>query len=324
MTVSIPATPNNWGAFGDDDDLGTLNYLTPEAVLRGIRSVVTGERHPLNLPLDLPRSATGGPMFKPSAAPYEKRSFRRNLVTNHGKGLVSNDDQVTFATQGSSQWDALIHVGADEEGVDGPFYNGVTRDVVDESGHASRLGIDKVAQVGIAGRGVLLDIARMVSGGSPDALPLDFVCTPEITQACIQHEGLEPQPGDIVCFRTGWAEKYLSAADDERQAMGLAPDGTFQSAPGISPEHTELAHAARWAAVAGDNPGVEAMPIGRPMDSAHVRMLRNLGMLFGELLYFGTLAEAAAADRRWDFLFVAVPLWIPGGAGSPANAMAIR
>lgn len=251
---STPARPHNWGTFGPDDELGTLNYLTAEAVLRGTRSVVTGERYTLNLPLDTPRSAASGePLFKPGGAAYAKRSFRR-----------------------------------------------------------------------IAGRGVLLDIARMISGGSADPLPADFRCTPELTKCCIQHEGVEIMPGDIVCFRTGWIESYLAAEQDEQDRMGLLPDGSFRPSPGITSDHAPLADTARWAAVAADNPGIEAMPLSHPLQSAHVRMLRNLGMPFGELLHLASLAEAAAADRRWDFLFVAVPLWIPGGAGSPANAMAIR
>lgn len=323
MSRSVPTAVNNWGAFGDDDELGTLNYLTTDAVLRGVGAVVTGERHTLNLPLNLPEAvATGGPMFKPKGAHYSKESFSRNLLARHG--LVINDDQVTFATQASSQWDALVHVGFDEDDVDGIFYNGFDRTVVSESGRAERLGIDKVASVGIAGRGVLLDLARMLAGGSADALPLDHRCTLEETLACVQHQRVELRPGDIVCFRTGWAEKYLQSDDDHRRAMGLQEDGSFQSAPGITADHIELAHVSKWAVIAADNPGVEKVPIADPAGSAHVRMLRNLGMLFGELLHFGTLADAAAADHRYDFLFVAVPLWIPGGAGSPANAMAIR
>jgi hypothetical protein len=47
-------------------------------------------------------------------------------------------------------------------------------------------------------------------------------------------------------------------------------------------------------------------------------------MVLGELFDFERLAEACAADRRYDFLFVAVPLNLPGGVGSPANAVAIR
>lgn len=53
-------------------------------------------------------------------------------------------------------------------------------------------------------------------------------------------------------------------------------------------------------------------------------MLRNLGLPFAELLDFGALGRACQGDRRWAFLVVAVPLYIPGGIGSPANAIAIR
>jgi hypothetical protein len=69
---------------------------------------------------------------------------------------------------------------------------------------------------------------------------------------------------------------------------------------------------------------VEALPMPPGPQNAHVRMLRNLGLPFAELLDFGALSRACLRDRRWDFLFVAVPLYIPGGIGSPANAIAIR
>ncbi len=323
MTDLRPVVPNNWGAFGAEDEIGTLNYLTSAAILGGVRAVVSGERHPLNLPIDLPRSPTGErPMFKPTGQVFTRRSFRRNLKTPHG--FVMNDDEIALSTQGSSQWDALVHIGLEEEGVDGVFYNGFGAEVVDESGRASRLGIDKMARIGIVGRGVLLDLARMIAGGSDEPLPLDHRCTVEETLSCIQHQGVELRPGDIMCLRTGWTERYLAADDEQRRAMGLLTDGTFQAAPGITPDHAAFAHASKWAAVTADNPGIEELPTIRGDESAHVRMLRNLGMPFGELFHFASLSEAAASDSRWDFLFVAVPMWIPGGAGSPANAIAIR
>jgi kynurenine formamidase len=236
-------------------------------------------------------------------------------------GIVCNDDHVLLATQGSSQWDSFVHSGMVEDGVDGVFYNGFTLDDVDDSGYAKRGGIDKVAQRGIVGRGVLVDVARMVADGDSVALPLDFVIDESVYRSCLDHQGVRIEPGDIVCIRTGWTEAYL-AADDERRAHMMAHD---TPSPGISPALAPVIHAERWAAVTADNLAVEANPIlPSYLESAHVRVLRNLGVPFGELLLFADLSAACAADRRWAFQFVAVPLWIPGGMGSPANAIAIR
>lgn len=313
--------PSNWGRFGADDNVGTLNYLTPEAVLRGVAAVRSGVRYPLNLPLDIPVAADGvTPAFKPDSPGYRRDAYRCNKEIYDG--VIANDDYISFATQGSSQWDSLAHVGLEEEGVDGIFYNGVTTAAIDSEGRATRNGIDSIAQIGISGRGVLIDIARFVHDGRPDQLPPDYVITPEETRACLAEQDVEILPGDIVCFRTGWTEHYLAADTATRATMVEPWEGGLPRVPGISPQHATMADEQQWAAVAADNAGVDALPL--PVPSAHVLMLRNLGMPFGEQLLFGELSAACAADHRYDFLFVAMPLWIPGGTGSPANAIAIR
>lgn len=320
---------SNWGAFGAGDQLGTLNYLTPEAVLRGSAAIRTGERYQLNLPIDVPtHPVTRRPRFKNGPA-YQKVAFCRNELRGDlpGATMVVNDDSVTFATQGSSQWDALVHCGLQEQGVDGVFYNGAGLDAVDERGYAHRNGIDNYAKAGIAGRGVLLDVARMAADGRDDPLPLEHVISPAALQACMRAQGVAMQQGDIVCIRTGWTERYMAGNEEERARL-TERKGTDVSGlpriPGIDGTHAALAHEQKWAAVAADNLGVECIPMRDYRISAHVTMLRNLGLAFAELMWFQDLARACAADRRWEFLFVAVPLWIPGGMGSPANAIAIR
>ena len=309
-----PGAPalSHWGAFGRNDEIGTVNFLTSKAVLRGVQAVKSGERFPLNLPLSVPQHK--------DSDNYLKHAFKRNsqyTTPESDAALVVNDDYISFATQGSTQWDSLIHVGMHEAGVDGVFYNGVPQEAVDNDGYAHANGIDKVAEVGVAGRGVLLDIARMVSGGT-DPLPLDYTVTPEDTSRCMSYQNVTLQSGDIVCFRTGWLEVYLAAENEKRREL------LSQDQPGISGSHAQLAYTQQWGAVVSDNVGVEPMPMRDIRGSAHILMLRNLGLLFGELFDLRALSDSCASDRRWEFLFVASPLWIPGGMGSPACAMAIR
>ena len=139
---------------------------------------------------------------------------------------------------------------------------------------------------------------------------------------CVRHQGVMVEAGDIICIRTGWAERYLAAGADERLQMfgGAEP----MVSAGIAPSLARVAKDQQWAAVAADNPAVESTPMPHGVENAHITMQRNLGILFGELFVFGDLAKAAAADRRWEFFFVSAPLWVPGAMGSPANAMAIR
>src|SRR5436190_948976 len=80
----------------------------------------------------------------------------------------------------------------------------------DANGYAIRNGIDKVAQVGIAGRGLLLDIARMVTGTDGGMLEPEFSINEDVVRACIDEQGVAVEPGDVICFRTGWTERYLA------------------------------------------------------------------------------------------------------------------
>ena len=82
--------------------------------------------------------------------------------------------------------------------------------------------------------------------------------------------------------------------------------------------------------MAVDNPGVE--PFGPAMmdgssginDSLHTRVLAMLGIPLGEFFDFDALAGDCEGDGRWEFLFTSAPLTIPGGVGSPPNALAIK
>jgi kynurenine formamidase len=284
-------------------------------VLRGAACIRTGRRFPLGLPVNLP-DPPGGPR-----PPFERVAFRNNAEL---MGLVSNDDYVVMPLQGSTQWDSFIHAGTKEDGVDGVFYNGVTTDAVDEKGIAHLNGIDKVAAVGIAGRGVLLDVARAVTGRLDGALPNEFRIDLSVVLETMAHQQVEIVPGDIVCIRTGWTESYLNAdAAGRRPPRDCRPRGRGAPYPGITPDVAELAQAQQWGVVTADNPAVESSPMVH-VGSAHITLHVDLGLLFGELFIFGDLARDCDADSRWTFFFVAAPLLVPGGMGSPDCAIAIR
>jgi kynurenine formamidase len=314
-----PGWPSNWGVFGDDDEIGTLNYLTPEAVMGGVAEVRHGERYPLNLPLDLPDHKAVRRIAEISLAdPYRKRPIYVKTVLGGGRTdrrVLASDDQLSFSLQGSTQWDSFVHVGMEERGSPGVFYNGRGADAIDDSGFAHCNGIDKVAEVGIVGRGVLVDVARMVTGGDAP-LALDVVITPEMTARCLELQGTDIRRGDIVCIRTGWTDLFQQARPEERPAL-------FARVPGIHPDHVWMAHRQCWSAVAADNVGVEFMPFEAPEISAHVLMMRNLGLPFGELFDFSGLHKACLEHDQWSFLFMSSPLRVPGGVGSPGNAIAV-
>ena len=132
-----PGAPSlsNWGVFGDDDEVGTLNYLTPAAVRRGADCVETGVAYPFNMPADLPKNR---PIRRPELV---KTAHALNLRFGDA---ITNDDHVLLATQGSSQWDAFVHCGMFEDGVDGAFYNGISTEDVDARATPTEAGLTRL------------------------------------------------------------------------------------------------------------------------------------------------------------------------------------
>src|SRR5271167_1682348 len=166
---------SNWGEFGPDDEVGRLNLITPEKVLQGIAEVREGRTFCLSLPLDYP----GGNILHSARHPPKRRAttspdgVKRYLLRLSGEDAdltdVVCDDQVTLHTQYSTQWDSLAHIGsefdADGDGVaEKVFYNGYRagEHLVAPNGErgsgARALGIENMANAGVQGRGVLLDL----------------------------------------------------------------------------------------------------------------------------------------------------------------------
>ena len=117
---------SNWGDFGDDDQVGRLNLLTPERVKRAAQEIHEGISFCLSLPLDYPGANRLNPArFPPQLRPTIRegqltRNFHVGDVVD-GAMDVSNDDVMIIHSQYSTQWDSLAHVGqlfdADEDGV---------------------------------------------------------------------------------------------------------------------------------------------------------------------------------------------------------------
>jgi kynurenine formamidase len=289
-----------WDVFGREDVLGSVNLLTAERVAAAARLVRTGRRIPLDLPLDLPDP----PLF--GRRPFEHVVFAlsRNEM----------DDRVDdFHLQGSTQWDGLNHVRCREHG----YWGGRLQDPTEGP---NGLGVHHWAAHGIAGRGVLVDVAGWLDRrGDYDPLGGRPITVDEL-EATLDDQGVALETGDVLCLRTGWTGGYLALDGNERAAYASAPRSSGLRA------HEEMARFlwnAHPGAICCDNPAVEVVP-GDPADgSLHRRLLPTLGMALGEMFDFETLARACRSDGRWTFFFVAAPLRIPDALGSPGNAVAI-
>ena len=290
-----------WGVFGDDDRVGTVNLLTAVRVRTAAGCVRSGEVVSLDLPLDLPDP----PLF--GRQPYRHHVFALNR--NEMDDRVDN-----FHLQGSTQWDALGHVRCREHG----FWGGRTDDPTSEH---NALGIDHWAARGIVGRGVLVDVASSAAGaGRPFAALSPTVITAADLDAALAAQGTVLATGDILCVRTGWVGAYRQLDAAARTAYAEAPTFAGLSAAEATARWLWNAHVA---ALVCDNPAVEVVPGDPAVGSLHRRLIPLLGFALGEMFDFETLAERCRARGDWTFLFSAAPLKVPGGVGSPGNALAI-
>ncbi len=302
---------STWGLFGDDDQLGCLNLVTPERVVAAATLVRRGFAFPLNLRIDEPNP----PLFS-------RRAPEHHLM-GLGGGVGMDDYLDSFYPQASSQWDGLRHIRHPKDG----FYNGAQDDEVSgEKG--SKLGIENVARRGIAGRGVLLDLERYFGRqGTPLVAQSSTMIGAESLDACARAQEVEIRPGDILLLRTGWLRWYLEeATGEQRQQMAGEVAGGALLSPGIGPadEMAEYLWNRQVAAVAADNPAVEPIPPSPGAGFMHFRLIPLLGMLMGELWYLDELASDCAGDGVYEFMFTSAPLNVPGGVGSPPNALAIK
>ncbi|MGA2410220.1 MAG: cyclase family protein [Candidatus Binataceae bacterium] len=299
-----------WGVFGDDDQVGTINLMTPGRVIDAAGSIRSGKVFSLNLPINIPDP----PLFGRG---------KHNHIIKQYASYILDDYLDNFYPQASSQWDALSHVKHPKFG----GYNGFPdAEITGYGGH--KLGIDNLARRGIAGRGVLADIGRyherigkQISFTTNESIPFeDLLETLKAQKTAIR-------AGDALLIRIGWTRAYLAMTPEEKAELATAT-----KCPGIEGSR----RVAQWlwdsgiAAVASDAPGLEAIPPPRPADPSesadflHFHMLSYFGMPIGEMWDLEGLAEDCASDRRYDFFFTSAPLNIPGGVGSPPNALAIK
>lgn len=293
----------SWGVFGADDELGCIGLIGPDCVAAASAEIQHGTYFNLSLPLDEPNPPPGG-----------RKPFEHHIYWSHRN---DQDDWLDgFYLQTTTQWDGLRHVGAREFG----FYNGVSTEAA--SSPKGALGIHNWANHGIVTRGVLADVHRYCEQiGEP--LPADrfALISPDLLRATLEHQGVQPRTGDVLLVRTGYLGAFLGADSERRLAWDYR-----QGCPGLAGSEAMAAQLWDWhiAAVCADTPSVEVRP-GDPKDgSLHRRAIPMLGLALGELFDLDALAAHCAADGRYTFFFAGVPLNLPGGVGSPANAFAIK
>jgi kynurenine formamidase len=328
----------NWGEFGDDDQRGRMNLLTPQRRRAAVAEVREGLAFCLSLPLHLPGGSVlnprrQAPVFHPVIR-GEATHFNLALAdVDKGKGLtdVSSDEAVMLYSQYSTHWDGFAHKGslfdADADGVaEKVFYNGFQ--IVDEhSGEgtqgalgATALSIAEMAVSGVQGRGVMIDLRHHLGD---ERMEVGY----SQLRAIMDADNVIVEPGDIVCVHTGLAQRIVDAAGN--------PDASLRTAcavlNGRDKALLDWITTSGLAAVACDNLAVErssTLPLtvaachhgpGLPL---HEHCLFKLGVHLGELWYLTELAAWLRAHARSRFLLTAPPLRLPGAAGAPVTPVA--
>ena len=226
-----------------------------------------------------------------------------SLVKKHGdyvtkEGVSSASDALALGSHVGTHIDSLCHFSCG-----GNLHDGTAAASVQSyTGGLKRFSVDTIAP--IFRRGVLLDVA---GHERTEALAVDFTITPELLDAVAKAEGVEVRAGDVVLLRTGWARFWEDAARYIHQVKGPGP-----GAPG-----------ARWLSERGvfaagsDTVAFEKVP--DPSMPVHVHLLVEKGIHIIECLNL----EQLAAAKIYEFAFVAMPLKIRGGTGSPVRPIAL-
>ena len=295
----------NWGRWGPDDELGTLNYVTPDTVRAAARLVRTGRRVSMAIPIN----RVSGPdnpnqalllVVQGHDVPVDGSKVRFGL---DWLGMAAHGDCHTHA-------DALCHIS-----YDGQTYNGRPANEVLRSSGATQQDI-AVYHQGIVGRGVLLDIPR--HRGVKWLEPGEVVRRAELEE-CAAAEGAEIGEGDILVFRTGHHRRRLELGPWDNN-----PPPAGEGKAGLHVDVIPWMHERRIAAFLPDGDG-EAVPsvVDGVTYPIHPLQVTAMGMLVSDSLQFEELVAACEEEQRYEFMVVGLPLRLPGGTGSPWNPIAI-
>ena len=307
----IALSVRNWGRWGPDDEIGTLNYITPEAIAAASRLVTTGKVFSLGIPMDRhgPQSGTRQ-RFNPIHAMFRDGGDAPRTPAEIAamEGYGGSDDWIVMPLQCATQWDSLAHIF-----YEGKMYNGFDATLVTSTG-AAKNSIDKTRNK-IVGRGVLLDVARYKN---VRALEPGYAITVDDLQGTAAAARVSIQPGDLLLIRTGHMSRYLDRGDWRNFDLDPFPGVSVYTAPWM--------HDKQIAAVASDNYAVEVRPseLAGFRNPFHVVAIPNMGLTLGEIFFLEELAADCATDGRYAFLLVAPPLPVTRAVGTPINPYALK
>jgi kynurenine formamidase len=305
----------NWGRWGEDDERGTLNLVTPEHVVRAASLVQRGVTISMALPYDEAGPQTGAfGRFNPihlmirDGADVIAGSSVRDFYGGVDRHFRGTDDMIIMPLQCGTQWDAMGHVVFEDK-----IYNGFGAEWVSSKGALK--GSVKQAADGMIGRGVLLDVPRTLG---VDWLEAGHAIDGEQLDRAVEMAGVQVGPGDFVFVRTG--------AMAMARSNGTWGDYAGGDAPGLGLASVDWIGDHDIAALATDTWGLEVRPNETPdtFQPLHIVLINAMGLWLGEIFDLDPLADDCAEDGRYEFMFAGPPLPFTRAVGSPLNPMAIK
>jgi len=279
---------SNWGRWGKDDQLGSVNLVTAAKRKEAVALVKQG----------ISVSLAHNPLTEraeDNSNPFEQTMLRGNNMDRYA---------VTYHGYAHSHIDALCHILYKEQ-----TYNGYARADVNTDKGCTKLGIDNLKN-GIVTRGVLIDIPRL---RGVEYLEPGTAIYAEDVEAWEKKAGVKVGSGDVLLLRTGrWARRAKNG-----------PWNVGQNAAGF---HASIATwiKARGAAIVGSDAAEDVTPslvegVALPV---HTLLITALGINLLDNQDLEAVAETAARLKRWDFMISVAPVPVTGGTGFPVNALA--
>ncbi len=288
-----------WHRWGEDDQRGALNFLSQTRVAAAAQLVREGVTVTLSLRVNTVR------------APHNPVPADHHMTATGGAGgrpgeihFIKDYIGADYHHDGHTHIDALCHVG-----YGGRLYNGFPEDSVGDA--CAPVDSIEALERGLVGRGVLLDIPRLRA--VPWLEPGENVMLADLVEA-ERAQGVAVGEGDILLVRTGHV----------RRLAELGPWETAETKAGVHPLALRFVSERAVSALGSDgnndtapsNTEGVAFPI-------HVLAINAMGVHLLDYLQLEDLAGKCEQAGRWEFLFVAAPLRIVGGTGSPINPIAV-
>ena len=315
MTISelLKGLPTNFGRWGANDEIGALNFLTAEEVERGLSSIVKHTPFTLSVVINNPK---GDPLWPGRSSAIklmtlDKGHYQAGKAQPFPGGIEYADDYLCMFPQGTTHFDALGHPWYDDT-----LYNGY-------DAHSTIGGLDKASVLPLAirsasGPAILLDIARFRKKKSLERG--ETVGLSDLLE-CAKQQKIKIEKHDILLLRTGWLSIFYDHGPE-----------VFYDAPFVEPGLTFSRELIQWfhemeiPLLATDTIGNETTiepntGIAIPL---HAALIRNLGVIFNEIVWLEDLADDCAADGQYRFFYTAAPLKISRGTGAPVNPIVLK